>query len=64
MVDNLKIENISIILDPHQSGETKVTWAEFKLSINDYLQELDYSPVKSLAGIIDFNNNHPDLVSI
>ncbi|KAK7264166.1 hypothetical protein RJT34_31771 [Clitoria ternatea] len=61
VLDNLEIENLSIILNPMQSGEIKTMLAEFKLSINDYLQELVYSPVRSLAEIIEFNINHPDL---
>ncbi|TKY67689.1 carbon-nitrogen ligase, with glutamine as amido-N-donor [Spatholobus suberectus] len=61
VIDNLEIENLSIILNPLQSGEMKAILAEFKLSINNYLQELIYSPVRSLAEIIEFNINHPDL---
>ncbi|KAK7312239.1 hypothetical protein VNO77_35970 [Canavalia gladiata] len=61
LVDNLEIENISIILNPMQSGEMIALLTEFKLSINNYLQELAYSSVKSLADIIEFNFNHPDL---
>lgn len=64
VVDNLGIENSAIILDPFQIGETIALLAEFKLSINDYLQELVYSPVRSLAEIIEFNIKHPDLVSM
>lgn len=63
MVDNLEIENLSIILNPFQSGEATVLLAEFKLTINKYLQELVYSPVRSLAEIIEFNFKYPDLVS-
>ncbi|GJN32298.1 hypothetical protein PR202_gb20795 [Eleusine coracana subsp. coracana] len=33
--------------------------AEFKISINAYLSDLEYSPVRSLAQIIAFNNAHP-----
>ncbi|XP_057752800.1 probable amidase At4g34880 [Arachis stenosperma] len=61
VIDNLEIENSSIILDPFQSGETLAMLAEFKSSINEYLQELVYSPVRSLAEIIEFNIKHPDL---
>ncbi|MED6111127.1 hypothetical protein PIB30_049635 [Stylosanthes scabra] len=50
-----------MILDPFQSGETLAMLAEFKSSINEYLQELVYSPVRSLAEIIEFNIKHPDL---
>lgn len=61
VVDNLEIENLSIILNPFQSGEMVTLLAEFKLSINKYLQELIYSPVRSLAEIIEFNINNPHL---
>lgn len=64
MLDNLEIENLSIILDPFQSGETIALLTEFKLSINDYLQELVSSPVRSLAEVIEFNIKNPDLVSM
>ncbi|MED6216325.1 hypothetical protein PIB30_006610 [Stylosanthes scabra] len=60
VVDNLEIENSSIILDPFQSGETLAILAEFKSSINEYMQELVYSPLRSLAEIIEFNIKHPD----
>jgi hypothetical protein len=63
VVDNLEVENLSIVLDPTQSGEMITLLSEFKLSINKYLQELIYSPVRSLAEIIEFNINHPVLVS-
>jgi len=33
--------------------------AEFKLSLNAYLKDLLYSPVRSLAQVIAFNNAHP-----
>ncbi|KAI5388064.1 hypothetical protein KIW84_073957 [Lathyrus oleraceus] len=58
LVDNLEVENLSIILDPFQSGEVTILLSEFKLSINKYLQELTYSPVRSLAEIIEFNINN------
>jgi hypothetical protein len=63
VVDNLEVENLSIVLDPTQSGEMITLLSEFKLSINKYLQELIYSPVRSLAEIIEFNINNPVLVS-
>ncbi|KAK9286318.1 hypothetical protein L1049_014708 [Liquidambar formosana] len=49
-------------MDPFQSGEVVAMLAEFKLSINDYLKELIHSPVRSLADIIAFNLENPDLV--
>ncbi|CAI8616796.1 unnamed protein product [Vicia faba] len=61
VVDNLEVENLSIVLDPLQSGEMITLIPEFKLSINKYLQELIHSPVKSLAEIIEFNINNPIL---
>jgi len=64
VVDNLEVENLSILMDPFQSGEMATLLLEFKLSINKYLQELIYSPVRSLAEIIEFNINNPNLVSI
>ncbi|PNY02044.1 amidase C869.01-like protein [Trifolium pratense] len=61
VVDNLEVENLSIVLDSFQSGEMITLLSEFKLSINKYLQELIYSPVRSLAEIIEFNINNPIL---
>lgn len=63
MIDNLKIPNISIIQNGSKSGEKVATLAEFKLSINRYLKDLISSPVRSLADIIQFNIDHPHLVS-
>ncbi|KAI5592367.1 hypothetical protein BDE02_04G146200 [Populus trichocarpa] len=64
IVDNLQIDNIDVILDPYRSGEVIVMLAEFKLTIKQYLEELIKSPVRSLADIIAFNNNNPDLESM
>jgi amidase len=50
-------------MDPDQSGEDLVMLAEFKENINKYLEELVKSPVRSLADIIAFNTNNPELVS-
>ena len=63
LVDNLEIENVDIILNPYESGESTALLAEFKLNINEYLKELTHSPVRSLAGIIAFNLNNSDLVN-
>ncbi|CAI9104710.1 OLC1v1003440C1 [Oldenlandia corymbosa var. corymbosa] len=63
IIDDLEIPDIDVILDPFQSGESLVMLSEFKLSLNDYLQGLTESPVRSLAEIIAFNENHPDLES-
>ncbi|KAJ7969020.1 Amidase [Quillaja saponaria] len=61
IVDNLEIANIDTILNPYQSGELIAILAEFKISINKYLQELIYAPVRSLADIIAFNLHNSDL---
>ncbi|CAN1247770.1 Probable amidase At4g34880 [Linum perenne] len=61
VVDDLEINNVDLILHPFQSGEMKVMMAQFKLAINHYLAQLVKSPVRSLADIIAFNINNPDL---
>ncbi|XP_030517900.1 probable amidase At4g34880 isoform X1 [Rhodamnia argentea] len=61
VVDNLEIENIGIILNPAQSGEMALLLAEFKHTLNEYLGGLSNSRVKSLAEVIAFNSNNPDL---
>ena len=63
MVENLEIENLSVILDTLNNGEQFAVPAEFKLSLNSYLSDLSYSPVRSLAEVIAFNNAHPVEVS-
>jgi amidase len=50
-------------MEPNRSGELIALLAEFKLSINDYLEELINSTVKSLSDIIAFNLNNSVLVS-
>ncbi|KAF7848682.1 hypothetical protein BT93_L1741 [Corymbia citriodora subsp. variegata] len=62
IVDNLEIHNVGIILNPYQSGEMALLLAEFKHTLNEYLGGLSNSPVKSLAEVIAFNTNNPDLV--
>ncbi|EXB39267.1 Putative amidase [Morus notabilis] len=64
IIDKLEIENIDIILDPYQSGEAVALLSEFKVNIKEYLKELTKSPVRSLADIIAFNSNNPDLEMI
>ncbi|KAI0493614.1 hypothetical protein KFK09_023733 [Dendrobium nobile] len=59
LVDNLKMKNIEIMLNPIANGEGIALLAEFKLSLNAYLKDLVYSPVRSLADVIAFNNHHP-----
>ncbi|RZR90116.1 hypothetical protein BHM03_00017940 [Ensete ventricosum] len=44
LIDNLEIANLSIILDPTQSGEEVALLAEFKMALNSYLSELSSSP--------------------
>ncbi|KAF5443814.1 hypothetical protein F2P56_036340 [Juglans regia] len=61
IVDNLEIANIDIIMNRYISGELVLLLAEFKLSINTYLEELLNSTVRSLSDIIAFNSNHPIL---
>ncbi|XP_058213140.1 probable amidase At4g34880 [Rhododendron vialii] len=61
IVDDLEITDVEVILDRSQSGEAVALLAEFKLTINDYLEELITSPVRSLADVIAFNTNNPDL---
>ncbi|XP_074560790.1 putative amidase At4g34880 [Curcuma longa] len=58
LIDNLEVANSSIILDVNQSGEAVALLAEFKLALNSYLSDLSSSPVKSLADVIEFNNQH------
>nr|XP_010920186.2 probable amidase At4g34880 [Elaeis guineensis] len=58
LIDNLEINNASIIRDAKKSGEKAVMLAEFKLYLNVYLSELSNSPVRSLADVIAFNNEH------
>ncbi|KAJ9189601.1 hypothetical protein P3X46_000875 [Hevea brasiliensis] len=61
IVDNLEITDIDTILNPKQSGELTLMLAEFKLYLNDYLKELITSPVRTLAEVIAFNENNPDI---
>uniref|UniRef100_A0A0D9W2G7 Amidase domain-containing protein n=1 Tax=Leersia perrieri TaxID=77586 RepID=A0A0D9W2G7_9ORYZ len=59
VVENLDIANLTVIQDVLNNGEQIVLAAEFKSSLNSYLSDLSYSPVRSLAEIIAFNNAHP-----
>ncbi|GMH13541.1 hypothetical protein Nepgr_015382 [Nepenthes gracilis] len=61
LLDNLEIENVDRILNPRQSGEITAMMADFKLSINEYLNGLVSSPVRSLADIIAFNEKNAEL---
>ncbi|TVU07378.1 hypothetical protein EJB05_47430, partial [Eragrostis curvula] len=60
VIENLEIENLSVIQNATISGELAALAAEFKLGLNAYLSDLSYSPVRSLAEIIAFDNAHPD----
>ncbi|PON83435.1 LOW QUALITY PROTEIN: Amidase [Trema orientale] len=64
LIDNLEIANIDVILNFTLSGEAVASLAEFKLSLNDYLEDLVVSPVRSLADIIAFNIKFSDLEKI
>ncbi|KAF8680826.1 hypothetical protein HU200_045523 [Digitaria exilis] len=59
LIENINIANLSVILDVLNNGEQIALPAEFKLSLDAYLSDLSYSPVRSLADIIAFNNAHP-----
>ncbi|BAS87975.1 Os04g0182900 [Oryza sativa Japonica Group] len=59
VIENLEIANLSVIFDGTKSGLLTALLAEFKLNLNNYLSDLSYSPVRSLAEIIAFNNAHP-----
>ncbi|KAM0945519.1 putative amidase signature domain-containing protein [Dioscorea sansibarensis] len=58
LLDNLVIPKASTIGDFLGKYEEEVLQAEFKEAINAYLSELTYSPVRSLADLIAFNNKH------
>lgn len=64
LIDNLEIANIDVILNGTISGEAVALVAEFKLALNNYLNQLVKSPVRSLSDVIAFNNRYPDLVSL
>lgn len=63
-MDDFEIPNMDVISNPLLSGESLALLAEFKLNLNDYLNNLIVSPVRSLSDIITFNQNNPDLVSL
>ncbi|KAL7610078.1 hypothetical protein Lser_V15G11361 [Lactuca serriola] len=54
LVDNLEVPNYDYIM-PMFLGEGIALSAEFKISLNAYLEELVASPVRSLADVIAFN---------
>ncbi|KAL6839718.1 hypothetical protein ACP4OV_030406 [Aristida adscensionis] len=59
VIENLEIANLSGILGITNNGLLTALTAEFKFHLNNYLSNLSYSPVRSLADIIAFNNAHP-----
>ncbi|VAH24656.1 unnamed protein product [Triticum turgidum subsp. durum] len=59
VIEDLDIANLSVILDSLNNGQEIALAAEFKLSLNAYLPGLSYSPVRTLAEIIAFNDAHP-----
>lgn len=59
LVDNLDNANISKI---NSIDEVIAMLAEFKISVNNYLEELESSPVRSLSDVIAFNKKNSDLV--
>ncbi|XP_020587270.1 putative amidase C869.01 [Phalaenopsis equestris] len=58
LVDNLKMRNAEIMENITANSEVVLLLAEFKLSLNAYLKDLVFSPVRSLADVIAFNKNH------
>ncbi|RZC90126.1 hypothetical protein C5167_044759 [Papaver somniferum] len=61
IVDHLAIANINTVLNPNLSGQTLVEKFELKVALNDYLEELVSSPVRSLADVIAFNYKYTSL---
>lgn len=64
MEDDLEITNIDDIMNPYVNGEAIALASEFKVYLNEYLQNLVASPVRSLAEVIAFNNKFSELVSL
>lgn len=58
MIENLQIPNMTAIATIGGDSEQIALYAEFKLALNSYLSELPFSPVRTLADVIDFNNKH------
>lgn len=57
-VDNLELANFNKTVDFEESGAQTALEAEFKISLNAYLEEV----VASLADVIQFNEKCSDLV--
>lgn len=62
IVDDLEMANVDVISNPGKSGELTAMLAGFKIALNEYLQELVSSPMRSLADVIAFNQNNADMV--
>ncbi|KAI3882272.1 hypothetical protein MKX03_024556 [Papaver bracteatum] len=61
IVDHLAITNINTVLNPNLSGQDLVEKFELKVALNDYLEELVSSPVRSIADVIAFNYKYTSL---
>ncbi|KAG0493637.1 hypothetical protein HPP92_004631 [Vanilla planifolia] len=59
LIENVKIKNLKTMLNYTASGLVTTLLADFKLSLNAYLADLDSSPVRSLSDVISFNDHHP-----
>lgn len=60
MIEKVDISsNLTALEDDLYINLKNAVPAEFKSSINAYLSDLLYSPVRSLAEIVAFNNAHP-----
>jgi amidase len=60
VIENIDIaKNLTEVQNVLFSNEHIAMIAEFKLSLNAYLSDLLYSPVRSLADVIAFNKAHP-----
>ncbi|XP_071681205.1 probable amidase At4g34880 [Lolium perenne] len=60
VIENLDVAaNLTALAVDIASNEFMAVRAEFKLSLNAYLADLRYSPVRSLADVIAFNNANP-----
>ncbi|KAF0892416.1 hypothetical protein E2562_015478 [Oryza meyeriana var. granulata] len=60
VIENIDIaSNLTALLGDIFANENIAMQAEFKLSLNAYLSDLPYSPVRSLSDVIAFNIAHP-----
>lgn len=60
VIENIDIaKNLTEVQNVLFSNEHIAMIAELKLSLNAYLSDLLYSPVRSLADVIAFNKAHP-----